>query len=416
MVGPQLRRPTDEPRPRPRPRVRGAPHDPVRDAGPRRRRRGLPAGERPARARRRPASRSGRRATSPPSARRSPPARRRARSAPVRAWDDDLDADGRRRRRAAPAPSRARPIIPGERQFRDGDRVRHARWGDGIVVTSKLTRSDEEVTVAFKDPAVGRKTMLASLANLEIVDRADRAAPEPVDRAVAGDRLAAVVRLADFEPLARERLDPAAFDYVAGGAWDELTLRDNVAAWSPLPVPPARPRRRRARSTRRRRSSGAPVALPLAIAPDGAPRAWPIRTASRDRPRRGGGRRAVHCRRCPRARSRTSPRPRPTARAGSSSTSSATAAISRDARRARRGGRLRRDRPDRRPAGARLPRRDRRRLRPPVATRTPTCRSAAVRGRATSTRCSTCAASASPGTTSPRSARGRRCRSSSRAS
>ncbi len=68
------------------------------------------------------------------------------------------------------APARPpRPIVPGERQYRDGDRVRHARWGDGIVVTSKLTRSDEEITVAFKDPAVGRKTMLASLANLDLV-------------------------------------------------------------------------------------------------------------------------------------------------------------------------------------------------------------------------------------------------------
>ena len=37
------------------------------------------------------------------------------------------------------------------------------------MVTSKLTRDDEEVTVAFKDPVVGRKTMLASLANLELV-------------------------------------------------------------------------------------------------------------------------------------------------------------------------------------------------------------------------------------------------------
>jgi DNA helicase-2/ATP-dependent DNA helicase PcrA len=73
---------------------------------------------------------------------------------------------------AAPAPTAVRPprpIIPGERQFRDGDRVRHGRWGDGIVVTSKLTRSDEEITVAFKDPAIGRKTMLASLANLDVV-------------------------------------------------------------------------------------------------------------------------------------------------------------------------------------------------------------------------------------------------------
>jgi DNA helicase-2/ATP-dependent DNA helicase PcrA len=87
---------------------------------------------------------------------------------PVRAWDDDLDAGGRTP--AVPAtPKAARPVIPGERQFRDGDRVRHARWGDGIVVTSKLTRSDEEVTVAFKDASVGRKTMLVSLANLDLV-------------------------------------------------------------------------------------------------------------------------------------------------------------------------------------------------------------------------------------------------------
>ena len=94
---------------------------------------------------------------------------------PVRAWDDELDGAGSSG--AADAPSGAappaarpsRPIIPGERQFRDGDRVRHGRWGDGIVVTSKLTRSDEEVTVAFKDASVGRKTMLASLANLDVI-------------------------------------------------------------------------------------------------------------------------------------------------------------------------------------------------------------------------------------------------------
>ena len=91
---------------------------------------------------------------------------------PVRAWDDDLDggrpsATGSGEAAGAARPTR--PIIPGERQFRDGDRVRHARWGDGIVVTSKLTRSDEEVTVAFKDSSVGRKTMLVSLANLEII-------------------------------------------------------------------------------------------------------------------------------------------------------------------------------------------------------------------------------------------------------
>ena len=91
---------------------------------------------------------------------------------PLPAWDDDVDVDVdalSAPAATAPATKPARVVIPGERQFRDGDRVRHGRWGDGIVVTSKLTRSDEEVTVAFRDPNVGRKQMLASLANLEIV-------------------------------------------------------------------------------------------------------------------------------------------------------------------------------------------------------------------------------------------------------
>jgi DNA helicase-2/ATP-dependent DNA helicase PcrA len=66
-----------------------------------------------------------------------------------------------------PAPA-ARPRIPGERQFRDGDRVRHPRLGDGIVVTSKLTRNDEEVTIALSNGG-GIKTLLASIANLELL-------------------------------------------------------------------------------------------------------------------------------------------------------------------------------------------------------------------------------------------------------
>ncbi len=61
----------------------------------------------------------------------------------------------------------SRPVIPGERRYRDGDRVRHAAFGEGTVVTSKLTRDDEEVTVAF--PARGVKKLLASLANLELL-------------------------------------------------------------------------------------------------------------------------------------------------------------------------------------------------------------------------------------------------------
>jgi 4-hydroxymandelate oxidase len=44
--------------------------------------------------------------------------------------------------------------------------------------------------------------------------------------------LGGFVRLADFEPPARERLHPAAWSYYAGGSGDEHTLRDTQASWS----------------------------------------------------------------------------------------------------------------------------------------------------------------------------------------
>jgi DNA helicase-2/ATP-dependent DNA helicase PcrA len=90
----------------------------------------------------------------------------------VEAWDDDgarRDTAEENGARPPAAPRVERPVVPGERRYRDGDRVRHARWGDGIVVSSKLTRSDEEVTIAFRDPQIGRKTLLASLAGLELI-------------------------------------------------------------------------------------------------------------------------------------------------------------------------------------------------------------------------------------------------------
>jgi 4-hydroxymandelate oxidase len=43
--------------------------------------------------------------------------------------------------------------------------------------------------------------------------------------------LASVLSLPDLEPLARDVMAPADFDYVAGGAWDEITLAENEAAW-----------------------------------------------------------------------------------------------------------------------------------------------------------------------------------------
>ncbi len=78
--------------------------------------------------------------------------------------------------------------------------------------------------------------------------------------------LARLVSLADFESVARLAMDPAAFDYVAGGSWDEISLGENEAAW----------RRRRLRPRVLVDVSGVdpsttmlgqPSSMPVAIAP-----------------------------------------------------------------------------------------------------------------------------------------------------
>ncbi|MCC7361876.1 MAG: UvrD-helicase domain-containing protein [Anaerolineales bacterium] len=52
-------------------------------------------------------------------------------------------------------------------QFRSGQRVRHAQFGDGIVIASKFVSGEEEVDVAFE--AMGLKRLVASLANLQLL-------------------------------------------------------------------------------------------------------------------------------------------------------------------------------------------------------------------------------------------------------
>jgi 4-hydroxymandelate oxidase len=47
-----------------------------------------------------------------------------------------------------------------------------------------------------------------------------------------------LVAVADFEPLARERVEPSAWAYLTGGGADEVTLRDNRAAFDRLRLNP----------------------------------------------------------------------------------------------------------------------------------------------------------------------------------
>jgi 4-hydroxymandelate oxidase len=48
----------------------------------------------------------------------------------------------------------------------------------------------------------------------------------------------APITVADFEPLARARVDPGAWDYYAGGAGDEISLADAHAAWDRIRLRP----------------------------------------------------------------------------------------------------------------------------------------------------------------------------------
>jgi len=75
-----------------------------------------------------------------------------------------------------------------------------------------------------------------------------------------------VVNLDDFEALARERLDPGAYDYIAGGSWDEVTLRANrerFARWQLRPRVLVDTSRVDVSTT----MLGTPVSMPVGLAP-----------------------------------------------------------------------------------------------------------------------------------------------------
>jgi DNA helicase-2/ATP-dependent DNA helicase PcrA len=56
--------------------------------------------------------------------------------------------------------------LPLKTHLKAGDHVRHAKFGEGIVIGCLPTGDDQEVTVAFKGEA-GLKRLLLSLAPLE---------------------------------------------------------------------------------------------------------------------------------------------------------------------------------------------------------------------------------------------------------
>jgi 4-hydroxymandelate oxidase len=87
----------------------------------------------------------------------------------------------------------------------------------------------------------------------------------PPSPSFKGERVKAV-RLEDFEEIAREHLTEAAYDYFAGGACDEVTLRDNREAFGRVRLLPRVLRDVSGRSLATT-LLGTPVSMPVMIAP-----------------------------------------------------------------------------------------------------------------------------------------------------
>src|SRR5215831_2521145 len=77
-----------------------------------------------------------------------------------------------------------------------------------------------------------------------------------------------ILNLDGLEALARTRLDPMLYDYIAGGAADEWTLAENRAAWSRIALVP-RMLRGVANRTLGTTVLGTPVSFPVLVAPMG---------------------------------------------------------------------------------------------------------------------------------------------------
>jgi len=82
--------------------------------------------------------------------------------------------------------------------------------------------------------------------------------------------LARNVALREFKAVARLAMEPGAYDYVAGGAWDERSLFENEAAWHRFRVRP-RVLVDVAAIDTETTLLGQPSSMPVAIAPMAVP-------------------------------------------------------------------------------------------------------------------------------------------------
>lgn len=92
----------------------------------------------------------------------------------------------------------------------------------------------------------------------------DKARPAPAPR--PGERRREPVNVADMQALAKEVLPPATYDYITTGSTDEVTLRENVAAFQRLRILPPLLTGVATVDTRTT-VLGQPIGLPILLAP-----------------------------------------------------------------------------------------------------------------------------------------------------
>lgn len=109
---------------------------------------------------------------------------------------------------------------------------------------SRLTSAATYLGVLSPAHSLTRRHLLARLAlgvggaAIGKLHAANAPAPATNASAIASAGKAGPVCLADFEPLAKERLSHFAYEYIASGAGDELTVRWNLEAFAKLRLRP----------------------------------------------------------------------------------------------------------------------------------------------------------------------------------
>ena len=264
-------------------------------------------------------------------------------SRPVRAWDDDLDSGSAAGTRSA---------APVDGASRDPGRAPVPRRRPGAP--RALGRRDRRDVQAHAQRRGGHGRLQGPGRGAEADAREPR---QPRDRRVTDgpDPLEGIATLDELEPLARERDGRGGLRLRRGRLVGRDLARRERGRVAAAAVPPARPRRRLV-GRPVHDHAGRPGRVPGRRRADGGAGPRPPRRGAGGGARRGRGRRAVHPvhdvvaldrggrRRGP-GRAPLVPALRPVRRGADQA-----------ARRARGGRRVRRDRPDGRPSGARLPR------------------------------------------------------------